>query len=72
MTIKRLAILTAVVALAVTPAASAAEPPAPAPTAHGIIAILIGQFTPPIGTDGVAARTTTIHRRTRRRDNFGR
>jgi hypothetical protein len=56
MTIKRIATLAAVVALAVTPAAaSAAEPPAsapaPAPAANGIIAILIGQFTPPIGSD---------------------
>src|SRR4051812_10683883 len=52
MTIKRLAILTAVLALAVMPAAaSAAEPPASTPTASGIIAILIGQFTPPIGSD---------------------
>ncbi len=54
MIIKRLAILTAVAALAVTPAAaSAAEPPtsSPAPSANGIIAILIGQFTPPIGSD---------------------
>jgi hypothetical protein len=54
MTIKRLALLAAVAALAVTPAAaSAAEPPtpAPAPTANGIIAILIGQFTPPIGSN---------------------
>ena len=57
MTIKRIATLAAVVALAVTPAAaSASEPPAAAPApaspaANGIIAILIGQFTPPIGSN---------------------
>jgi hypothetical protein len=54
MTIKRIATVAAISALAVTPAAaSAAEPPAsaPAPAANGIIAILIGQFTPPIGSN---------------------
>ncbi|WP_157592743.1 hypothetical protein [Solirubrobacter soli] len=51
---KLIATLTAITALAVVPTvASAAEPPspAPAPSANGIIAILIGQFTPPIGSN---------------------
>jgi hypothetical protein len=55
---KLLATLTAIAALAVVPsAASAAEPTAPtaAPSANGIIAILIGlavqPFTPPIGSN---------------------
>jgi hypothetical protein len=55
MTIKCTAIIAAILALAITPAAaSAAEshaPTASGPTANGIIAILIGQFTPPIGSN---------------------
>jgi hypothetical protein len=50
---KLIATLTVVAALVVPSVASAAAPPhpAPAPSANGIIAILIGQFTPPIGSN---------------------
>jgi hypothetical protein len=48
-----LAVLAALV-VAVPATASAAEPvhsPAPVASSNGIIAILIGQFTPPIGSN---------------------
>jgi len=62
MTIRLLSALAVVTVLAVTPAAANAATPAPtspassqvpAPVAdgNGIIAILIGQFTPPIGSN---------------------
>jgi hypothetical protein len=58
---KRIALLTVLAAFAVmsTVASAAVARRAPGTSANGIIAVLIGLFTPPIGTDRVARRPLT-------------
>jgi hypothetical protein len=48
---KRIALLTVLAAFAVSPTVASAADRTPGTSANGIIAILIGLFTPPIGTD---------------------